>query len=128
MTREEQPWNSAGLRVAKQAPDWFAWAERRWGVRDPWDRAFWSRAQFRAALREMPRKHPDRPAYEVGAKYATRGDDWKMGVAIMSTVIVLVASIPLSIVSGLFIWAVSFPFVATLWASYLLRKRKALSG
>lgn len=122
-------WDAAGKAVATNAADWYAWCDRHgWDAGDAYDHKFWTRKQFRAALAAMPKDHPDRWKYEVGAKWAQADSGGAFAVAILLTIVVCVMSIPLSISSGLFVWAFTYPVIGTLWVLYVLRKHRVLSA
>lgn len=122
-------WDAAGEAVATNAANWFAWCDRHgWGLTDPYNHKFWTRKQFRAALAVMPKKHPDRWKFEVGAKWAIADSGGAFAVAIILTIVVGVVSIPLSISSGLFIWAVTWPTILLLWGLYIRRRYRVLSA
>ena len=121
------PWIEAGNKVKREQASWYPWARRRWGLLDPNDRAFWSRKQFKAALAVMPTDHPDRWAYKIGKRYAPNGDDLTSALAIFGTVAVVFGSIPLSVYTGVFFWAVAWPGLITAWVVWYWRKRRALS-
>lgn len=121
-------WDSEAVEYAQKKATWAAWCDRQgWTWRDSYDRRGWEKNQFRAALRKMPRDHPDRWKYEIGKRYSPRGGEAVTTLAIIFSVALPIMSVPVSVTSGFPFWAVAFPAVIVSWFIYARRRHRALS-
>lgn len=121
-------WDAQAVDHRKHKASWYEWCDRHgWSWDDPYMHRYWERKQFTVALRRMPKDHPDRWKYEIGRRYAPDAESFAMPLGILASVALPIMSIPLSVVSGLPFWLVTFPGVALAWFLYLTKRRRHLS-
>jgi hypothetical protein len=116
-----EPWEIAAAKqvnVSKRHEDreWRSWVSRqpesfRMGTNSS-DRRYWSRGQFKAALKHMPKNHPERGLYMAGAAYAphfSAGDENSATIVLFTLFVFISAAL---IIDATFIYAVGLaPYI-----------------
>lgn len=121
-------WDAQAVDHRKHKASWYEWCDRHgWSWDDPYMHRYWERKQFTVALRRMPKDHPDRWKYEIGKRYSPHTGGVLSALAIIASVVVPIMSIPISVTTGTFYWALIFPGVILAWLAYWWERRKHLS-